>query len=119
MAPGAELELHGSAGFWGPVCSVHWGSRSMSHKILLLLAIIGPILLIAAGGVAHVWGRRRKRPRAARPGAKKFELRRPRPCREKPYCHVWLSNWREAVTGEICIRRLSNDGVVPGSFHSV
>src|SRR6266849_6794930 len=65
MAPGAELELHGSAGFWGPVCSVHWGSRSMSHKILLLLAIIGPILLIAAGGVAHVWGRRRKRPRAA------------------------------------------------------
>ena len=33
----------------------------MSHKILLLLALVGPILLIAAGGVAHVWGRRRKR----------------------------------------------------------
>ena len=72
----------------------------MSHKILLLLALIGPILLIAAGSIAHVWGRRRKRLRAARPGARKFELRRPRPCREKPYCHVWLSNWREAVTGE-------------------
>ncbi len=50
---------------WGSVCSVHWGSRSMSHKVLLLLALVGPILLIAAGSVAHVWGRRRKRLRAA------------------------------------------------------
>jgi len=39
----------------------------MSHKVLLLLALIGPILLIAAGGIAHGWGRRRKRPRAAEP----------------------------------------------------
>jgi hypothetical protein len=38
---------------------------SVSHKILLLLALVGPILLIAAGGVAHVWGRRRKRLKAA------------------------------------------------------
>jgi hypothetical protein len=32
----------------------------MSDKVLLLLALVGPILLIAAGGVAHVWGRRNR-----------------------------------------------------------
>ncbi len=61
----------------------------------------------------------KKATKSRRLRARKFELRRPRPCREKPYCHVWLSNWREAVTGEIYIRRLWNDGVVPGSFQSV
>jgi hypothetical protein len=80
----------------------------MSHKILLLLAIIGPILLIAAGGVAHVWGRRRKRLKAA---GQEPEIR---------------TEATSAVPGEAIlprerfyIHRLSNDGVVPGSFQSV
>jgi hypothetical protein len=35
----------------------------MSHQILMLLALIGPILLIVAGIVAHVWDWRRDRSR--------------------------------------------------------
>ncbi len=33
----------------------------MSHQILMFLALIGPILLIAAGIIAHVWDSRRER----------------------------------------------------------
>jgi hypothetical protein len=39
----------------------------MSYKILLLLALIGPILLIAAGSITHGWRRRGKRSQAVEP----------------------------------------------------
>jgi hypothetical protein len=40
---------------------------TMSYKILLLLALIGPILLIGAGSIIHDWRRRGKRSQAAEP----------------------------------------------------
>src|SRR6266699_1820185 len=38
--PDPQLEVQGSAGSWGSVCSVHWGSRSMSHDRVLLSGVV-------------------------------------------------------------------------------
>jgi hypothetical protein len=37
------------------VFSIRQGPGLMSHQILMFFALIGPVLLIAAGVIAHVW----------------------------------------------------------------